>query len=117
MAPINNPPLLSLLTLPAPREAIVVEPLTVNLVAVVVAKVEVPTTVKVPEINWLPEITELPVVVALPETVKAVMEVVAKVELPVTVRVLKLGVEETAMVEVPEKVMLEPAVKKDTGEL
>ncbi len=44
----KSPPLV-LLTKPAPKEEMVVEPLAVNLVTVVVAKVEVPITDKVPE--------------------------------------------------------------------
>ena len=56
----------------------VVEPLAVNLVSVVVAKVEVPVTDKVPE---------------------------------------KEGEDETAMVEVPEKAILLPALKNEIGEL
>ncbi len=76
MAPLNKLPLLSLLTLPVVKELIVVEPLTVNLVTVVVAKVEVPVTDKVPE---------------------------------------KEGLLDTAIVEVPENVMLLPGLKKEIG--
>lgn len=73
----KSPPEVAL-TRPAPKEEMVVEPLAVNLVSVVVAKVEVPVTDKVPE---------------------------------------KEGEEETAIVEVPEKTILLPALKNEIGEL
>jgi hypothetical protein len=78
-------------TTPVPKEEMVVEPETVKLpVRLVVARVETPVTNKGPE------------------TVRAVLDAVAKLVCPVTVRLVKDGLAETAMVEVPEITMFEP---------
>ena len=44
-----------------------------------------------------------------------VILVEARVDCPLTLIVVKVGVELTAMVEVPERLMLDPAVKKVAG--
>ena len=97
---MNNPPLLSLLTFPAPREEIVVEPETVRRVTVVDAKVEVAVTNNGPEtvrpvVEAVPNVV-WPVTLRVPPTVSKLLMVVE----PVTARVLETLLK-VKLVEVP----------------
>jgi hypothetical protein len=92
-------------TLPAVKEAKVAEP-----VIKVTPETERFVEEALPKVDW-------PLTNRGPETVRAVEEAEPKEEVAVTVREVKDGLGETAMVEVPEKTMLLPAVKKESGDL
>ena len=128
MEPLYKLPKASLRTLPATSELMVVEPLTVKLVTLVVAKVAAPVTFSGPV--TVRAVEETPTKVASPETFKVdcrttgpevirfAIVVVASVEVPLTksvpprFKLVNEGEATTAMVEVPDLVMLEPAVIK-----
>ena len=65
---------------------------------------------------WPPETERLEPTVRLPKVVVPIPPEETAKGL-VNVREVKEGVADTAMVEVPERTMLEPALKKDMGEL
>ena len=85
------------------KELMVVEPLTVSLLIVVVARVDVAETFKFPKITWLP------VVVALPLTVSCEIVVVARLDVPKTVRL-------APSCSLPEILALPTTLKADEGE-
>jgi hypothetical protein len=104
--PLNKAPAADL-TIPVPREEMVVDPETANVpVMEVVARVETPEMVKavadaLPNVDW-------------PVTVSWAIVVVARVEVALTVRpeaVVKVKLEEVAMALVPLPNNISPAVR------